>query len=166
MRSVVALMFLLVGCAASSDDPVVTDFVAVLNGEPDVRADFVQMFPENRVAISDVIGALAVIGGSAWEVVDNRSTPTDTRLTIQALGSHRYDISYRLGGDAASMFAAMPRSIDDAEIGEAKIGYSIAHLTESGCEQLATCVGTVLCGIAVVGYAGASYGWLSAYGYY
>lgn len=30
----------------------------------------------------------------------------------------------------------------------------------------ATCTGTVLCGIAVVGYVGASYGWLSATGYY
>ena len=31
---------------------------------------------------------------------------------------------------------------------------------------LATCVGTVLCGVAVVGYALTSYGWLSASGYY
>lgn len=31
---------------------------------------------------------------------------------------------------------------------------------------VATCTGIVLCGIAVVGYAGASYGWLSASGYY
>lgn len=136
MRSVVVLMFLLMGCGASGGGPVVTDIVAVLNGDPDVRSDFVRKFPENRSVVSDMIDALAMIGGSEWVVVDNRSTSTATRMTIQSPGSRRYDIAYRFGGDAASMFVTMPRSIDDAEVDETKIGYSIAHLSESGCEQL------------------------------
>ena len=129
-------MFLLMGCGASGGGPVVTDIVAVLNGDPDVRSDFVRKFPENRSVVSDMIDALAMIGGSEWVVVDNRSTSTATRMTIQSPSSRRYDIAYRFGGDAASMFVTMPRSIDDAEVDETKIGYSIAHLSESGCEQL------------------------------
>lgn len=129
-------MLLLMGCSVSGGDSAAVDLVAALNGELDLRADFVQMFPDHRVAISDTIGALAMIGGSAWEVVDDRSTPTVTRVTIQAPGSRRYDVAYRLGADAGGTFTAMPRSIDDAAIGRAKIGYSIAHLRQSGCEQL------------------------------
>ncbi|MDE0066977.1 MAG: serine hydrolase [Acidimicrobiaceae bacterium] len=109
----------------------------MLNGELDLRADFVQMFPDKRVTISDTIEALATIGGGAWEVVDDRSTATVTRVTIQAPGSRRYDIAYRSVGDTYGMFVAMPRSVDEASVGEAKVGYSIAHLGESGCEQLA-----------------------------
>ncbi|MDE0066476.1 MAG: hypothetical protein OXN44_06350, partial [Acidimicrobiaceae bacterium] len=68
----------------------------MLNGTgPDLQADFVQMFPDNRSRISDTIEALTVIGGGAWKVADDRSTPGLTRVTIQAPGSRRYDIAYR-----------------------------------------------------------------------
>jgi len=91
----------------------------VLNGAgPDLQVDFVQMFPDNRSRISDTIEALTVIGGGAWEVVDDRSTATVTRMTIQAPGSRRYDIAYRSVGDTYGMFVAMPRSVDEASVGK------------------------------------------------
>ncbi len=124
------------GCGASVEDPEITEIEAVLNGDPDIRADFVQWFAGERAAVSDTIEALAIIGDGSWEVVDDRSTTAFARVTLQAQDSPRYDLVYAIDADPASSFATLPRTIDDIEVGEAKIGYSIAHLSELGCEQL------------------------------
>lgn len=137
MRAVVALVLLLTGCVASSKEPETTEIVAILNGGLNLRADFVQKFAGDRAFVSDTMEALAIIGDGGWEVVDDRSTPIFARVTIQAQSSRRYDIAYRFNDNEGGTFMVSPRSTNDTAVDDVKIGYSIAHLSESGCGQLA-----------------------------
>lgn len=131
------LVLLLTGCVASSEELETAEIVAVLNGGLNLRADFVQKFAGNRASVSDTMEALAIIGGNGWEVVDDRSTPMIARLTIQAQSSRRYDVAYRFNDNEGGTFMVSPRSTNDNVVEDVKVGYSIAHLSESGCKQVA-----------------------------
>ena len=72
---------------------------------------------------------------------------------------------------SAAVSSVVPDTIEEFfAVGDASAGWFSSVVAGVGLAiavvGLATCTGIVLCGIAVVGYAGASYGWLSASGYY